>query len=97
MNKSTCHRCSGSFTLFFILLVLLTCPIMASASAGIDPWVEEQFQGSEHVEFIVRLRDRADLTDARAINDVLSRRTLMVERLQSTAKESQANLRNPSA
>lgn len=76
------------------LMTLLLAPTLALASAGVDPWVNDQLNRSGSAEFIVGLKARADLDSARNETDLLTRRTQMVERLQQTAEASQAGLRD---
>ena len=75
------------------LLTLLAFPLAGAAdTAGVDPWVEEQFRSKDQVEFILRLKMRADLTDLRDLANALDRRTLIVDRLRQTAEQSQTQL-----
>lgn len=74
------------------LITIAVMPRAAPADAGVDPWVEQQFQRNDRVEFIVRLKARAELAYLRSERDVLSRRTAIVDRLRATAADTQAPL-----
>jgi subtilisin family serine protease len=78
----------------FIAAVLLATATLsqARAAAGVDPWVEQQLAANAQVEFIVRLKAQGSLNDVRQVQNVLERRTLLVERLRATAAQSQADL-----
>lgn len=80
-------------TLTFGAFALTLIPSISIADAGVDPWVEDQLKLNDNVEFIVRLKARAELDDVRQNKDFLQRRTQIVGRLQRTASESQAALR----
>ncbi len=73
--------------------VLALAWTLTSVAAGIDPWVVDQFQRGQQVEFIVRLTSEADLSDLRNVRGAVDRRSQIVERLQQTARNSQADLR----
>lgn len=74
------------------LLLLMLVPVFAWADAGVDPWVLDQFQRNDRVEFIVRMAARPELSGVRNERDALTRRTQLVENLRRTADESQAPL-----
>lgn len=86
------HSGFAKAVLFVTLALAAAIPINSLAEAGVDPWVNEQFQAHDEVEFIVRLKARAEMQDLRQVGDALQRRTLMVERLRDTAKITQASL-----
>jgi len=79
--------------LFTTTILAFTGTRIASADAGVDPWVEQQFTRSDKVEFIVHFKARASLDAARQVKNTLQRRTMIVDRLQDTAASSQAQLR----
>lgn len=74
------------------LAIALSAPSAATANAGVDPWVNEQLQTGEQAEFIVRLKSKAQLDDARQVDNALQRRTMLLDRLRTTAAASQASL-----
>lgn len=83
-----------SLTLPIFCLIWAAIPLaLMAAPAGVDPWVVDRLQESGEVEFIVRLKDRAERSDLLDVKDALTRRTLLVDRLRQTADQSQASLR----
>ncbi len=77
---------------FVASAIALSAPAPATADAGVDPWVNEQLQTGGQVEFIVRLKAKAQLDDVRQVGNALQRRTMLIDRLRSTAAGSQAVL-----
>ena len=74
------------------MVICAMTPAVAFAEAGIDPWVSDQLDSKPTTEFIVRLHEQAQFDEARQIQDVLQRRTSIVENLRETATASQADL-----
>ena len=51
-----------------LLLVSFDSPRAQRDSAKIDPWVIEHTEGKQQAEFLVILRDQADLSGAEALS-----------------------------
>ncbi len=77
---------------FAVTLLSMSGKVQA-AGPGVDAWVEDQLESGDKVSFILRMKEQADTSDLRLNKDLLSRRANMVDRLRTTAEDSQAALR----
>lgn len=88
--RSAARNAASTFFASLVVLSAVVLPLSGHASAGIDPWVSERMQAQGSTEFIVRMKETAQLDDIRAERDILARRTQIVERLRDTAERTQA-------
>lgn len=96
-RRRTRHHPITGRTLAAALALLALGPGVAGArqprSAEIRPWVLDHTTAAQSAEFLVVLRERADLTPARGLRSRIARGRFVRDRLLQTARRSQAPLR----
>jgi len=91
-NRPTARFRRPFAALAVLVLVTAAAPVHASGSAPIEPWVLAHTAGGHDAEFIVVLRDRADLGPAEALKTRAEKGRFVRDALYTKARASQAGL-----